>query len=181
MKPITLILFNLLFIITLWGNSGQDSLMQLGKNLFRTNCKACHNIDKKLVGPALSEVYARRDSAWLYTFIKGSQDMIASGDPIATELYVQFNEVLMPNQTVNDNEIDLILNYIKYEDTKSTSASDKPISRPATNYPPYSDHFRFSNYIFWIPFTISVIIAVVVLYYLTIYHDIIEENVSGID
>ena len=178
MKNILILLF-LLLSITALAESKMDSLNAIGANLFKTSCKACHNIDKKLVGPALSKVYERRDSVWIYNFIKGSQKMIADGDPIALELYSQFNEVLMPNQPYDNNQIKLILNYIKSEDIKKLSSSNSnPISRPIVEAMPYSDHFRFSNFLFWIPFTISVILGIIFLYNLTIYHDIIECNMD---
>lgn len=150
----------------------QDSLIEVGKTLFKTNCKACHNIDKKLVGPALSKVYERRDSSWLYQFIQGSQAMITAGDPIATELYMQFNEVIMPDQKTDKKEIDLILAYIKNHDNKINVASDNPIQRPASEAIEYSFPFRFSNFMFWIPYTLSVVFGIFVLYYMTVLYDL---------
>jgi len=173
---IFLVLFIYIISLTLLrADTKPDSLIAVGENLFKTHCKACHNINKKLVGPALSKVYERRDSTWLYSFIKGSQRMISDGDATAVELFSQYNEVIMPNQPFDDDQIGLILAYIKSEDTQVLSTDGNPIARPFVQALPYSNHFRFSNFLFWIPFTISVILGVVFLYKMTYYHDIMEK------
>ena len=161
---------------SLLGSIQSDSLLAEGKLLFRNNCKACHNVDKNLVGPALSKVYERRDSSWIYNFIKGSQKMIEDGDVIAIELYNQFNQVMMPDQKLNNEQINLILSYIKNEDNSKLAVSKNPISRPIVPKKYYSNHFRFSNFLFWIPFTISVVLGVFVLYFMTYYFEIVENH-----
>lgn len=149
-----------------------------GKLLFRQNCKACHSLDKKLVGPALKDVHIRRDSGWLMSFIKNSQQMITSGDSTANKLFNDYNKVLMPAQKLENDDIFSILNYIKdYSETGSAVALN-PIQRPIIQPKYYTDHFRFSNFIFWIPFTISVILLMIVLYYLTVHYDLVKENNS---
>lgn len=180
MKQIIALIFCASIVSNLSANSISDSLIIEGKNLFRNNCKACHNIDKKIVGPALSKVYERRDSVWMYNFIKGSQKMIADGDPIANELYQQYNEIIMPDQKLNDEQIGLVINYIKNTDNTKTVANTNPISRPIIIKKAYSDHFRFSNYLFWIPFTLSIILGVFVLYFLTHYYEIVEDHFENI-
>jgi len=37
-------------------SQSQEADVQAGKNLFNANCAACHRLDKKAVGPALSGV-----------------------------------------------------------------------------------------------------------------------------
>ena len=51
-----------------------------GEDLFNQNCKVCHNVQTKLIGPALESVYDRRDLPWIYAFVKNSEKLIASGD-----------------------------------------------------------------------------------------------------
>jgi len=175
MKRYLLVLIYLIISSCLNGSTPADSLLTEGKLLFKNNCKSCHNLEKKLVGPALAKVYERRDSSWIYRFINESQKMISEGDPVALELYSQFNEVIMPDQNLDNQQISLILGYIKNEDETGSASSDNPISRPIMPVEPYSDHFRFSNYIFWIPFTISIILGVFVLNFLTYYYEIEQE------
>lgn len=96
--------------------SAQDA-----EQLFSTNCKTCHKLGKRLVGPDLLGVNDRRSEEWLVSFIQSSQTMIKAGDAEAVEVYTKFNEVLMPDQTaVNEAQIKEILGWIK---SKSPNAA----------------------------------------------------------
>src|SRR5687768_5180672 len=47
----------------------EASAVSAGKQLFDTNCKTCHRVDKKLVGPPLAHVYDRAPSIdWIKAF-----------------------------------------------------------------------------------------------------------------
>jgi cytochrome c551/c552 len=63
-----------------------------GKTLYQANCTSCHAINEKVVGPALKDVHKRREEAWLLKWVKNSQKLIASGDPIAVQVYKENNE-----------------------------------------------------------------------------------------
>ncbi len=88
---------------------------QDGKDLFEKNCTVCHTIGKgKLVGPDLQGVNSRHDKAWLHKFIKNSQEVIKSGDPVAVKLFQDNNKAIMPSfSQFSDAEIDAILSYIE--------------------------------------------------------------------
>ncbi len=96
----------------------QDADLDAGKELFRNQCATCHNKDMKsnLTGPALGGVeerWAAFPQEDLYSWIRNSQAMIASGHPKAVELWNQWKPVAMnafPNLT--DQEIKNILAYI---------------------------------------------------------------------
>lgn len=66
-----------------------------GKALFNANCAACHNLDKKMTGPALRGVSGRHDKAWLYKWINNSSAMIKSGDAKAVALFAEYNKSVM--------------------------------------------------------------------------------------
>ncbi|MFN7490197.1 MAG: c-type cytochrome, partial [Chryseotalea sp.] len=67
-----------------------------GEALFTANCKTCHKVHQKLVGPALADVYNRAPSIdWIKSFIKNSQAVIASGDDYAVKLYNEYNKTQM--------------------------------------------------------------------------------------
>jgi len=150
-----------------------------GKALFRTNCAACHAMNQNLVGPALEGVTERRDSAWLYSFIKNSQAMIQDGDPIAVELFNKFNQVPMPPQNLTNEEIGSILDYIEGESEEALVAAQEaaanPIKRPEEFYGANYRQFTFDDYIFWIPATITILILIAALVAMTHTYDSLQE------
>lgn len=90
------------------------SAQENGEKLFKSYCASCHSPgSNQLVGPGLAGVYDKYEREWLYQWIKNSQGLIASGDADAIAVYEQYNKVLMPNQPVNNEQIDAILDYIK--------------------------------------------------------------------
>jgi len=90
-----------------------------GESLFRTDCSACHSIGPGdgmvLTGPNLLGVTDRRDRSWLKRWIAAPDQMLAEKDPVAIELYERFDEVTMPNMQLNDNQVDLLLEYLDAE------------------------------------------------------------------
>ena len=66
-----------------------------GKEIFNTNCAACHKLDAKATGPALRGVGAKYDKAWLYKWIRNSGDLIKSGDAQAVKVFEENNKVPM--------------------------------------------------------------------------------------
>ncbi len=85
-----------------------------GKQLFNQNCAACHALNRKMTGPALANVATRLteeeglDCEWIYSWIKNSAGMIASGDSYANRIYEEYNQAAMTafptlsNQDIND-------------------------------------------------------------------------------
>lgn len=66
-----------------------------GQTLFQTNCMACHQLDKRTIGPALGGVTERRTNEWLHKWINNSAALIASGDADAKAIFEEFNQVPM--------------------------------------------------------------------------------------
>ena len=148
------------------------------QSLFRHNCMSCHSIEQNLVGPALKGVTERRDSAWLYSFIKNSQEMIQAGDPLAVELFNQFNKVPMPaHPHLSDEQIGAILRHIESEAEQTALAgeSQNPIPRPQESYGTNYRQFTFGDIIFWLPMTITIILLIVTLVAFTHAHDSLKE------
>lgn len=107
-----------------------------GKELFKTYCKSCHAITTRLTGPALAGVETRVKRSWIYEFVRNSAGVISSGDAYANELFIQYNQVEMtPYPNLTDNQIDLILDYIKTEELAAASAPK--FKRPETLLKPY--------------------------------------------
>lgn len=83
-----------------------------GKELFNTNCAACHNLDKKMTGPALRGVANKYDKAWLYKWVNNSSALIASGDAKAKKVFEENNKTVMTAfPQLSTADIDNILAY----------------------------------------------------------------------
>ncbi len=92
-------------------SSGGD--VAKGEELFKSLCAACHRRYKKMTGPALFGVTDKYEREWLYSWIKNSAAMIASGDARAVAIYEEYNKTAMnafPQLTNTD--IDDILAYV---------------------------------------------------------------------
>jgi mono/diheme cytochrome c family protein len=66
-----------------------------GKELFNTNCAACHKLDDKATGPALRGVADRHSMAWIYKWVNNSAALIKAGDAEAVKVYEENNKVNM--------------------------------------------------------------------------------------
>ena len=95
--------------------SGNTVNAQDGKTLFQTNCASCHQVHKKLTGPALAGVEDRwPNKKNLYAWIRNSAAFLKTGDVYANNLYNEYNKVAMNQFTaLTDKEIDALLGYIK--------------------------------------------------------------------
>ena len=93
----------------------QEADIQAGKSLFNANCAACHQLNRKAVGPALSGVTEKYDKEWLYSWIRNGTQMIKDGDPQAVAIWEEYNRAVMTNYPQFSNEqIDNILAYTDY-------------------------------------------------------------------
>lgn len=102
-----------------------------GETLFKTNCAACHALDKQMVGPALGGVVDRLKSDqnlgtdWLHKWIKDNKALRASGDKYANEVYEKFNKTEMTQFTsLSDQDIDDILAYTTNPPAEEPAAAD---------------------------------------------------------
>jgi len=106
-----------------------------GKSLFNTNCAACHNLDRKMTGPALRNVEQRLadeqglDRDWIASWIRNSAAVIRSGHPYANKIYAEYNNAAMTAMPqLTDQDISDILAYTATEatvpaTTEATAAS----------------------------------------------------------
>jgi mono/diheme cytochrome c family protein len=113
-------------------SQSQEADVQAGKNLFNANCAACHRLDKKAVGPALSGVTNKYDKEWLYNWIRNGSQMIKDGDPQAVAIWEEYNRAVMTNYPQFSNEqIDNILAYTNYTPPApvATAASTQAVAQ----------------------------------------------------
>ena len=102
--------------------SAQEGDPAKGKSLFNANCAACHQLDKKMTGPALRNVEARLaeteglDRTWIYNWIHNSSGLIKSGDAYANKIYAEYNGAAMTAfPQLSEEDIDNILAYTAEE------------------------------------------------------------------
>jgi len=121
-KSLTLVLVFALISFTSHAQeiSKDAAAISAGQALFNANCKACHRVHQKLVGPALAGVYDRTPSIdWIKSFVKNSSAVIASGDAYAVKLYADNNKTQMTAfSSFKDEDIMNILAYVKSETDK---------------------------------------------------------------
>ncbi len=110
-KSFSKIFFSLAFVlVTSLSAFAQDAAK--GKELFNTNCAACHKLDAKATGPALRGVAAKYDKEWLYKWIKNSGELIKSGDALAIKVFEENNKVAMTAfPQLSNEDIDNIIAY----------------------------------------------------------------------
>lgn len=103
------------------GNEGgiptDQSQISEGESLFKANCRSCHRVHEKLVGPALAGVEERAPSVqWIIDFVHNSQKLIQSGDEYANQIYNEYNQIQMTAfPTLSDDQVLSIIAYIKAE------------------------------------------------------------------
>ncbi|MCM2301019.1 MAG: c-type cytochrome [Flavobacteriaceae bacterium] len=122
----------LLFLIFILKINAQDGDPSKGKELFNANCAACHQLDKRLVGPPLQNISEKRDQKWLIKWIKNSDALIKSGDKDAIAIFEEYNKIPMlafPNFSDQD-----VIDILAYTDGGAAVGPDgKPIDEAYLN------------------------------------------------
>ena len=108
---------------------------QDGEALFKANCTSCHNMYKKVTGPALLGAVDRWEGQKeeLEAFIKNSQAYLKSGRPkaaYANKLYEEYNKTVMTAQSLKPEEIQAIIGYIESAPPPPTEAAGPASSGP---------------------------------------------------
>ncbi len=121
-----LLFFSIIFT-SLYAQEGDPAK---GKSLFNANCAACHQLDKKMTGPALRNVETRLseteglDRVWLNAWIRNSSAMIKSGDAYANKIYAEYNGSAMTAfPQFSDEDISDILAYTAQEKAVPVAAA----------------------------------------------------------
>lgn len=152
------------FAFQFFVSQGLDGDAKKGKDLFKQNCTACHQLDKKMTGPALKGVYTRltteqgKDIEWFKKWIKNSSDVIASGDPYAKKIFEENGKVQMtPFPNLSDEDIKNILTYVD-DPTKAPDAAKVVAPAPAK---------KDNNTLLWLSFVLVAIPALILIYKLS--------------
>src|SRR5215475_6534046 len=97
---------------------------QPGQILFKQVCAPCHTIGAgDRVGPDLRDVTARRDRAWLTSFIMNPKKMLADKDPTALALVAKFSAVRMPTLGLGDVDAQDLISYLESQTSRLTGGA----------------------------------------------------------
>ncbi|MBL7874860.1 MAG: c-type cytochrome [Cyclobacteriaceae bacterium] len=123
--PVTFLTFVVFTLSVSLSSFAQDistdpAIISAGEALFNGNCKSCHRVKQKLVGPALAGVETRVPSLdWIKAWVRNPAKVIASGDAYAVKIYEEYNKSQMTAFTsYTDDQIMSILAYVKAEAEK---------------------------------------------------------------
>jgi mono/diheme cytochrome c family protein len=112
-------------------NPASGQIANSGKEIFSTVCVACHTVGEgKRVGPDLAGVHERHTEEWMIDFIRSSQTVIKSGDPVAVALAEEFPGIVMPDNPLSNDQIRSVLAYVRELESGATAAGI-PSSQPA--------------------------------------------------
>lgn len=92
-------------------NVAKDMVVE-GKKVFDAKCTACHKPTKKYIGPALKGIMKRRSPEWIMNMILNPEEMLKK-DPVAKQLYRDYNGAVMANQDLTEDEARKILEYFR--------------------------------------------------------------------
>ena len=93
-------------------NEINTAMAQEGETAFNQKCTACHMADRKLIGPAMKGIYERRSPEWVMNMILNPTEMLKQ-DPIAKALLQEYNNILMLNQNLSQEEARAISEYLR--------------------------------------------------------------------
>jgi mono/diheme cytochrome c family protein len=98
-----------------------------GAALFKANCKTCHAVDRKLIGPALQGVTSRAPSIqWIKDWVHNSSKVIASGDSYGTNLFAEYKSQMTAFTNLTDAQIMQILAYVEAPVQQETKTPPNP-------------------------------------------------------
>ena len=102
-----------------------------GEQIFRTRCAICHTVTgdepEDALGPDLFGVTDNRNREWLLNWLRAPDQMLAEKDPLATALFLKYNELAMPNLRLNRMEAEDLLDYIATETDRLNSQSEEDV------------------------------------------------------
>ena len=83
-----------------------------GKGLFNSKCIACHDLDKKKIGPTLRNVTKERSPEYIMNVIYNTTKM-QKNDPTFKGLVVKFKNVPMPDPNLSEAQSHSLFEYLR--------------------------------------------------------------------
>jgi protein SCO1/2 len=104
-------------------NTGYVMSDQPGQAMFKKICAPCHTIGVgDRVGPDLQGITARRERAWLSSYIRNPMKMRAQNDPTALALATKYKSARMPILGVTENDATDLIAYLQSETSRLSEA-----------------------------------------------------------
>lgn len=89
-----------------------EEMVQRGMEIFKTNCSACHKVDKRFIGPSPQGIMKRRSPEWIMNMILDPK-LMTEEDRCAKDLLIEFNGAAMANQNLTEEQAREILEYFR--------------------------------------------------------------------
>lgn len=83
-----------------------------GKSIFNNQCIVCHEMDQKKLGPPLKNVTKERTAEYIMNLLLNSAKM-QSEDPIVKSLLKEYNNLPMPDPSLNQDKARSVLEYLR--------------------------------------------------------------------
>lgn len=87
-------------------------LAAVGEAKYSAICTACHMANQRMIGPALAGVYDRRSPEWVMNMIL-NPDVMLKEDPIAQALLEEYNNAIMLNQNLSEEDARAVAEYLR--------------------------------------------------------------------
>lgn len=95
-----------------FGSEVDTEMAARGEAKFNAICVACHMVDQRMIGPAMKGVYERRSPEWVMNMILNPDGMLKE-DPIAKALLKEYNNAIMLNQNLSEEEARDLAEYLR--------------------------------------------------------------------
>ena len=92
------------------GYTPVDSVADVGAELFRRNCAACHAYGDDVIGPDMTGVTLRRSQAWIRGMVARPDSMLRV-DTVAQRLLVQY-QIPMLNRELDPARVRAIMEFL---------------------------------------------------------------------
>ena len=98
------------------GDAVDDALADLGADVFRTRCSACHVVaGEAKLGPNLAGVTRRRELSWISAMILRPDSMTVD-DPVASALKAQYGVQMMVTGEVTPAHVRAVIEFLRRAD-----------------------------------------------------------------
>jgi cytochrome oxidase Cu insertion factor (SCO1/SenC/PrrC family)/mono/diheme cytochrome c family protein len=122
-------------------NTGLLFNSQPGQGLFKKICAPCHTIGVgDRVGPDLQGITARRERAWLSSYIRNPGKLRAQKDPVALALAVKYKAVHMPALGVTEVDATDLIAYLQSETSRLSEIQESAVEAHGAHDHSSPDH-----------------------------------------